>query len=179
MRSVLTSLSAAFAATFAVVALVPAQVAKEDVAGIRNFTKVDAAFACGGAVDPAKGITELAQRGYKSVVSLREPSESGAQVDASRHASEAAGLKYYNLPFNAEHPSDAVVDQFLALVRDRSNEPMFIHCGTGSRAAALWLIKRMLIDKWPADRATSEAIAIGLSSPSLKQFALDYVAHHR
>ena len=46
------------------------------------------------------------------------------------------------------------------------------------RAAALWLIKRLEVDGWDADRAMKEAEALGLGSAALKKFALDYAAAH-
>jgi hypothetical protein len=43
----------------------------------------------------------------------------------------------------------------------------------------MWMIKRMLVDKWDADRAGVEAAALGLTSSALKTFALDYVLAHK
>ena len=43
----------------------------------------------------------------------------------------------------------------------------------------MWMIKRMQIDKWDADRAGTEAAALGLTNPALKTFALDYVQAHK
>lgn len=151
---------------------------KETIDGIRNFTKVDATVACAGSTEPSAMAT-LAQRGYKTVINLRESSETGALVDESSKAAEAAGMRYVHLPFNSSKPDDAVVDRFLAAVKDPGNQPVFIHCASGSRVGALWLTKRMLVDGWPEDKATAEAVLIGLSSPTLKQFALDYVARHK
>jgi protein tyrosine phosphatase (PTP) superfamily phosphohydrolase (DUF442 family) len=71
------------------------------------------------------------------------------------------------------------VDTFLKAVTDRKNDPAFIHCASGNRAAALWMIKRMEIDKWDADRASTEAAALGLTNSGLKTFALDYVQNHK
>jgi hypothetical protein len=36
----------------------------------------------------------------------------------------------------------------------------------------MWLVKRVLVDKWDINRATEEATALGLSSPQVKQFVL-------
>ena len=71
------------------------------------------------------------------------------------------------------------MDTFLKAVTDRKNAPAFLHCASGNRAAALWMIKRMEIDKWDADRAGTEAAALGLTNPALKTFALDYVQNHK
>ena len=43
----------------------------------------------------------------------------------------------------------------------------------------MWMIKRMVIDHWDADQATTEASALGLTSPALKQFAMDYAQTHK
>ncbi len=151
---------------------------KETIEGIRNFTKVDATVACAGSTEPA-AMAEIGRRGYKTVISLREASEPGALVDESAKAAEAAGMRFIHLPLNSSHPDDAVADRFLATMRDTANQPVFIYCASGSRAGTMWLIKRMLIDGWPEDKATAEAVMIGMSSPTLKRFALDYVARHK
>jgi hypothetical protein len=39
----------------------------------------------------------------------------------------------------------------------------------------MWLIKRVRVDGWSVEDATVEAEAIGLSSETLKEFAIDYV----
>jgi hypothetical protein len=36
-----------------------------------------------------------------------------------------------------------------------------------------------MVDGWTTERAAGEAAAIGLTSPGLKKFALDYVAARR
>jgi protein tyrosine phosphatase (PTP) superfamily phosphohydrolase (DUF442 family) len=59
------------------------------------------------------------------------------------------------------------------------NQPAFVHCASGNRAAAMWMIKRMVVDKWDADRAGAEAAALGLTSGALKTFALNYAASHK
>jgi hypothetical protein len=35
------------------------------------------------------------------------------------------------------------------------------------------------VDKWDANRAVAEAEALGLTSASLKTFALDYIEKHK
>jgi len=164
------------AAVLSVSSLLLAQ--KETIEGIRNFTKVDATVACAGSTEPA-AMAEIGKRGYKAVISLREATETGALIDESTKAAEAAGMKFIHLPFNSTKPDDAVADRYLAALKDPANQPTFIYCASGSRAGSLWLVKRMLVDGWPEDKAVAEAVMIGMSSPTLKQFALDYVAKHR
>ena len=72
-----------------------------------------------------------------------------------------------------------VVDQFLAIVANKANQPVYVHCASANRVGAVWLVKRVLQDGWPVDKATTEAKAIGLSAPGLEKFALEYIAAHK
>jgi uncharacterized protein (TIGR01244 family) len=157
---------------------VAAQVQKKEVAGVRNYSRVDATVGCGGAVDPA-AMAGLKKEGFVSVVNLREATEPGADVDAGRAAAQAAGLKYIHLPFSVAMPDAAVVDRFLAAVADKSNQPVFIHCGSANRVGGMWMIKRALQDKWPLDKARAEGEAIGLNNPAMVSFATEYINTHR
>jgi protein tyrosine/serine phosphatase len=76
-------------------------------------------------------------------------------------------------------PDSKVVDSFLAAVADKSNQPVYIHCGSANRVGGVWMIKRVLQDKWPFDRALTEAQAIGLNNPALQAFATDYIKSHQ
>jgi protein tyrosine phosphatase (PTP) superfamily phosphohydrolase (DUF442 family) len=76
-------------------------------------------------------------------------------------------------------PDPAVADRFIKTITEAENVPAFIHCASGNRAAAMWLIKRTLIDKWDTDRASEEAAQLGLTSSVLKTFALDYAQAHK
>jgi len=170
------SLALLIAATVAIPAL--AQVKKAEMAGVRNYSRVDATVGCGGATDPS-AMAALKKEGYVSVVNLRLASEPGADVDASRAAAQAAGLKYFHLPFDSAMPDAGLVSRFLATVADTSNQPVFIHCGTANRVGAVWMIKRVLQDRWPIEQARTEAEAIGLRDPRLVTFATEYINAHK
>ena len=66
-----------------------------------------------------------------------------------------------------------LVDNFIKAVTDKKNQPAFIHCASANRAAALWLVKRIVVDQWDVERASTEAAALGLTNPALKTFALE------
>ncbi len=154
---------------------VTAQVTKREYPGVQNFSRVDATVACGGAITPA-AVASLKKDGFVSIVNLRAAGEPGADVEGEGAAAVAAGVKYIHLPFVVATPDPAVVDRFLAAVTDRANQPVFIHCGSANRVAALWLIKRVRVDAWTTERALEEAKAIGLTSEALQKFALSYLA---
>ena len=153
-----------------------AQVKKVEVPGVTNFNQIDAVFACGGATD-ATGVANLKKQGFASIISFRLPTEQG--VTEEEAAVKTTGIKYIHLPLNGAMPDPKVADEFLAAVTDTSNQPAYIHCGGGGRAASMWMIKRALKDGWTTDRAAEEANAIAMLSPALKTFATNYIAAHK
>ena len=151
---------------------------KQERAGIVNFTKVDAVVACGGATETA-ALDGLKADGFKAVINLRMPQEPGANLDQNMARAKELGLAYFSIPFNAQSPDPKTVDQFLAAIANTDNQPVYVHCGSANRVGAVWLVKRVLQDGWPVDKATEEAKLIGLRSQPLEQFALEYIAAHR
>lgn len=151
---------------------------KEALNGAQNYTRVSATVGCSGAVTPDV-VPELVRQGFKAMINFRMASEPGANVETEQAAAQAAGLKYIHLPFSGASPDPTVVDAFLKAAADPANQPVFIHCGSGNRVGAMWLVKRMLQDGWDEQKAVAEAETIGLSSSALKAFALDYVRTHR
>ena len=149
-------------------------VTKETLPGVTNFSRVETTIACAGATTPA-AVAGLKQMGYASIINLREASEPGADIEGEAAAAKAAGINFIHLPFNAASPDPALVDSFLKAVTAPANQPAFVHCASANRAAAMWMIKRIKVDKWDADRASAEAAALGLTSSALKTFALEYV----
>jgi len=151
------------------------QVTKPAVPGITNFARLESTIACAGATT-LEGIEEVKKLGYRTIINLREASESGANIEESAAAAKNAGIKYVHIPMNRTTPDPAVADQFLKAIADPEAQPVFVHCGSGNRAAAMWMIKRMVVDNWDADRAGKEAEALGLTNAQMKQFAIDYAA---
>jgi uncharacterized protein (TIGR01244 family) len=171
-------LAIALACLLPVAALTAQEPKKETVDGIRNFTNVSPTIACAGATE-ARVIPELAKRGYKAIVNLRQATEQGADIEGTRAAAEAAGIRFVHLPLNAQQPDPAVVDAFIAATSDPANQPTFINCGSASRVAAMMIAKRILADGWTQERALAEAAVIGPPAPALQEFALKYVAERK
>ena len=174
MRLVLSVLAAMAVAG----AALAQQITEVKVAGVDNFKKLETTIACAGATTP-QAVPEIKEMGYASIINLRQASEEGANVDQEAAAAKAAGITFIHIPFNGQKPDPAVADQFLAAVTNTANQPAFIHCHSGNRAAAMWMIKRLVVDHWDADKASTEAAALGLTSGPLKTFALDYASTHK
>lgn len=168
----------ALVAMFSISGAFAQQVTKEAVPGVTNFARLDTTIACAGATTPA-AIAEVKKLGYRSVVNLRPSTENGADIPGEMAAAKAAGIPFFDLPFNAAAPDSEIVERFLTVVSAAENQPAFVHCASGNRAAALWMIKRMVVDGWDGERAGAEASALGLTNPALKTFALDYAAKRK
>jgi len=76
---------------------------------------------------------------------------------------------------SAQAPDGRVIEAFLKLVSDPANQPVFVYCGSCSRAAALWYVKRVRVDGWTEERALAEAEAIGLTEGPTRTFVRRYV----
>jgi len=154
------------------------QVKKSTIEGVTNFAQVETTVACAGAVSPS-AVAGIKKMGFASIINLRLDTEKGADIDAEAAAAKAAGINFVHLPLDGAKPDPAVADRFLKVIAEPGNQPAMIHCASGNRAAAMWMIKRVLIDKWDNDRALEEAGQLGSISPVMKAFALDYIAAHK
>jgi uncharacterized protein (TIGR01244 family) len=175
---VLMAVTLILGASLAAVPVRAQQVTKETVEGVVNFKRLETTVACAGATTAA-AVPEIKKMGYASIINLRQAGEEGADLDAEAAAAKKANIPYYWIPFNGAKPDPAVADRFLDVVTAKKNQPAFIHCHSGNRAGAMWMIKRMVVDHWDADRAFQQATALGLTSPALKQFAIDYAQTHK
>ena len=174
--SALLSLAALFLLT-----LPPAfaqQATKANVPGVTNFVRLETTVACAGETTP-QAVPEIKKLGYASIINLREPTEEGANMEAEAQAAKEANIRYFSIPFNGRSPQAAAADRFIATITAPGNEPAYIHCHSGNRAAAMWMIKRIVVDHWDTDRADKEATALGVTSPVLKKFAIDYAESHK
>lgn len=154
------------------------EVTSQTVDGITNLHRLETTVACSGAIK-ATAVPEIKKFGFASIINLRQPGEDGANLPEEEAAAKAADIRYYSLPFSSTAPDPAVADKFLDAITAKGSDPAFIHCAGGGRAATMWFIKRLVVDHWDVDRAAKEATALGMTSPTLKQFAIDYAQAHK
>ena len=137
-------------------------------ADLRNFLRVNDQVCTGGQPTPAH-LARLKEDGVRAIINLRQPTEHDA--GAEREAATALGLRYVSIPFAAEAPTPEALDRFLEALADEANRPAFLHCGSANRVGAFWMVRRVLVDGWPVEKAEEEARRIGLRSPNLVEFA--------
>lgn len=132
-----------------------------------------------GAQPRERDYADIAAAGVKTIVDLQEDGEAREQ-----QLVEAAGMKFYRIGLSdSSWPSPEKAAQFLKIVNDPKNQPVFIHCHGGKhRAGAMTAIYRMTHDGWSADRAYSEMkqydFESGFGHSALKAFVYDYYSRN-
>jgi uncharacterized protein (TIGR01244 family) len=144
----------------------------KDASSIKNFLRVNEQICTGGQPTMAE-LEKLKQEGVRAVINLRRPSEYNAEEEAAKV--RELGLRYVNIPVDHSDPKDAQVEDFLKATDDPANRPAFIHCAAANRVGTFWMIRRVLRDHWSLEKAEDEARKIGMRSPNLREFALDYI----
>lgn len=124
-----------------------------------------------------QAFAKLAAGGFRSVLNMRQSSE--IDVEKERSLVEKAGMKFVNVPVTTSAPESERVVEFIKAVKDESNHPMLIHCGSANRVGAFWMIYLAIDEGLPEDKALAEAEKIGLTNPGLKAFAQNYIAQHK
>ena len=117
------------------------------------------------------------EAGFGTIVNLREPGE----YDAASEEKAAAdlGFRYVSIPVKTADPRTEQLDAFLKVLADPDVYPVFIHCGSGNRVGAFWMVRRVLVDGWTSEDAEKEARRIGMKSPNLRDFALESIRARR
>lgn len=143
--------------------------------GIDNFGRVDATL-YRGAQPHGRDYSDLATLGVKVLVDL-----TGDDADAAEAAmAERAGMRHIRIPMTTRQaPTAAQLDEFMKIVSDPANQPVFVHCvGGRHRTGVMTAAYRMMHDGWDAARAFAEMkhykFGADFLHPELKQFVFEY-----
>jgi uncharacterized protein (TIGR01244 family) len=150
-------------------------IAAQGVASIERFHRINDRVAVGGQ-PTAEQIAALSDEGFNAIINLREDVEFNDAPQA--HEARVHGMQFVRVPVAKENPSDAAVKKFLAETDEDGIYPVFIYCEEGNRAAAFWMIRRVVRDGWTLANAEAEAIRAGLPDGRMLDFARDYVHRH-
>jgi uncharacterized protein (TIGR01244 family) len=144
-------------------------------AAIERFYRISDRVAVGGQPTPEQ-ITALSEEGFNGIVNLREDEEFNDGPQS--HQARVSGMQFIRVPVSRENPSDAAVEKFLATMDEEGIYPVYIYCAEGNRAAALWMIRRVVRDGWTLANAEAEANRAGLQGGPMLAFARDFVRRH-
>jgi protein tyrosine phosphatase (PTP) superfamily phosphohydrolase (DUF442 family) len=140
--------------------------------GIKRFVAVDLKLAGGSAPSP-NGLKWLVEKGYRTVLDLREPSEVPSSFITEV---TSLGLRYVALPISLKTIDRAHVDRFHFEVAAGEARPLFFFDSDGTRAGALWYIRRIGNDRVADQIARREAEELGLTDKNSWAAATNYVA---
>ena len=161
------------AALLVVCSLAVSAVAKPAIQ-IDNFGRINEDY-YRGAQPETSDYAALAALGVKTVIDLTRD----GRADEQRLV-EQNGMKFFRIPLTtSERPSQAAITQFLKLVADPANLPVYVHCQGGRhRTGAMTAVYRMTKDGWTADQAYTEMKKFRFEGfpghPALKKFVYDY-----
>jgi tyrosine-protein phosphatase SIW14 len=135
---------------------------------VRNFHEVTP-FLYRGGQPGHEGITELANAGMKTIICLRWGAKT---IAAEKAAVEAAGMKFISIPmYYWRLPGIDVTAQFLELVDNEQNWPLFVHCFHGAdRTGLLVAMYRITRQSWHVDDAYKEMKACGFHRFRIRHF---------
>jgi protein tyrosine phosphatase (PTP) superfamily phosphohydrolase (DUF442 family) len=138
---------------------------------IARFASVDPKLA-GGSQPSTAGLSWLADKGYRTVLDLRESNEVSPTFIAE---AASRGLRYVAFPVNLQRLDPGRLARFQFELASPEARPLFFFDSDGSRAGALWYIRRVTIDRVDPQIARREAEEIGLKDPAAWQSTTAYV----
>jgi len=156
-------------------AAVPSLAQAQALSGIHidNFGQINTNYFRGAQPD-GRDYSDLAVLGVKTVIDLTRDGR-----ENERGLVEAAGMKFYRIPMTtSDRPSDQAVAEFLKLVTNPANLPVYVHCQGGRhRTGVMTAVYRMTQDGWTADQAYAEMKRYKFEGfpghPELKRFVYD------
>jgi tyrosine-protein phosphatase SIW14 len=147
---------------------------RADSEKLPNFHEVNSKLYRGAQPKPG-GLKDLGALGIKTIVNLRGQGE-GARAEEAE--ARAAGLRFFNIPFDrAGRPDDAEVKQVLDIIDTPEYQPVFVHCKQGvDRTGTVIAIYRITHDGWTSEQAKAEANRYGMHpwERGMKNYIHDY-----
>jgi tyrosine-protein phosphatase SIW14 len=145
---------------------------------IKNFGQINENY-YRGAQPEGQDYNDLASLGVKTVINLIKD-EKGDEVSTVQRM----GMKYVHIPMTTgTPPTSAQIKQFLSLVEDPANQPVYVHCVGGKhRTGVMTAVYRMTEDGWNSDQAFKEMkqykFGADFMHPEFKDFVYHYQPDH-
>ena len=108
------------------------------------------------------GLELVKLHGIRTLINLRSPDSDGTPEEKAFAAEK--GLHFYNFSIGSSRAEiDETVKRFLAIVNDKSQWPILVHCSRGKeRSGVLSAIYRIEYDRWSNEKALEETYRLGL-----------------
>jgi protein tyrosine/serine phosphatase len=150
-----------------------------DLSAVRidNFGRVNDGY-YRGAQPMGADYETLAALGVRTLINLTSHDAAADEEEMARRA----GLSYFQIPMTTRKaPTEGQLKEFLRLVNDAANQPVYVHCvGGRHRTGVMTAVYRMAIDGWTSDQAYNEMkrykFGPSLLHPEFKRFVYDFPA---
>jgi tyrosine-protein phosphatase SIW14 len=171
----------------------PFAYASRNLKQLRNFKiLVPGQVYRSGVANPVMLKKTIGDYGIKSVVSLRDAREGAStdQYDAEEYTVRSMGLNYLKLSpktwkkeGDAPPPVQTNVEQFLDLMDNPANYPVWIHCFAGTHRTGIYCaLYRMEYQQWDSARAMEELKSMGYvkldEEPDVSGYLKSYKRRH-
>ena len=146
------------------------------VSNITNACQATPTMVTGGQPDLAS-LEAFKNAGGEVVLDIRDPMEPRLFDEPAKL--KALGLDYINIPVVAGQVDDVILERILAVIRKEKDRQMLFHCGSGNRVGGALLPYFILDLGIEEEDAIALAMRIGLRSPEMMQWGLEYAQNHR
>jgi protein tyrosine phosphatase (PTP) superfamily phosphohydrolase (DUF442 family) len=142
------------------------------VPGIRRFAGVESKLA-GGSLPSNDGLDWLVEKGYRTVLDLRESVEPNPSF---LNEADKRGLRYVALPITLKTVDANHVSRFRSELSLADARPLYFCDTDGTRAGVMWYIHRITVDKVDERTARRDAEEIGLTDEHFVKASQIYIA---
>jgi tyrosine-protein phosphatase SIW14 len=142
---------------------------------IKNFGQINENY-YRGAQPEGQDYNDLASLGVKTVINLIKDEKSEEVSTVQR-----MGMKYVHIPMTTgTAPTPDQIKQFLSLVEDPANQPVYVHCVGGKhRTGVMTAVYRMTEDGWNSDQAFKEMKQYKFGADFMHPEFKDFVYHYQ
>ena len=98
--------------------------------------------------------------GFKTIINIETK---GKAVDAEKRRAAQLGIQFYASEMSVYHePTDERIQNIINILKDKNNQPLFIHCLHGQDRTGLVVgLYRVYVDGWAPEAAYQEMIEKG------------------
>jgi protein tyrosine phosphatase (PTP) superfamily phosphohydrolase (DUF442 family) len=146
------------------------------LSGIANACQATPTMVTGGQ-PTAEQLAAFKAAGGVLVLDIRDPMEARPFNEPAKV--KELGLEYVNIPVVAGQVNEAILERILDVVRKNQGRQILFHCASGNRVGGALIPHLMLDLGMEEEDAIAEAMRIGLRSPEMMQWGLEYVAGHQ
>jgi protein tyrosine phosphatase (PTP) superfamily phosphohydrolase (DUF442 family) len=115
--------------------------------------------------------------GGEAVLDIRGTSEPRPLNEGA--VTRRLGLEYTVVPVATGTLSDETMEQILDVVRKTKGRTLLFHCASGNRVGAALIPHLVLDEGMEEEDAVAQAVRVGLKSPELMAWGVEYARRHR